>query len=246
MKPEFYDKSKRVNVYNTIYIYKIISLVILVILTAVLGFLFHRDKELLHQISDAGTPAFFVVVALSLVIFVIFIVIDFYILRSTASIGRRLNKLAYIDHLTGLPNRYSCDLLIDSFNNPERLPNAGFFVMQIFNLNNINASDGHTNGNWLISEFCTMLEDVSENYGYVGRNGGNEFIILLEDCDSTKADMFLLDLAKRIHGYNGMKVGAPLEVSYARTLNCDEHKEKISELISLGYKKLRETPQILS
>jgi GGDEF domain-containing protein len=118
--------------------------------------------------------------------------------------------------------------------------------MQLSNLNTINASDGHTNGNWLISEFSTMLEDVSENYGYVGRNGGNEFIILIEDCDSTKADMFLLDLGKRIHGYNGMKVGSPVEVSYARTLNCDEHKEKISDLVSLGYRKLRETPQILS
>lgn len=246
MKPEFYDKSKRVNIYNTIYIYKVISLVILVILTAVLGVLFHTNKDFYHQLSDASTPAFFVVVALSLVIFVIFIIIDFYILRRTASIGRHLNKLAYIDHLTGLPNRYSCDLLIDSFNSLERLANAGFFVMQLSNLNTINASDGHTNGNWLISEFGTMLEDVSENYGYVGRNGGNEFIILIEDCDSTKADMFLLDLGKRIHGYNDMKVGSPVEVSYARALNCDEHKEKISDLVSLGYRKLRETPQILS
>ncbi len=246
MKPEFYNKSKRANIYNTIYLYKIVSLFILVILTLTLAVLFHRDKDVFHQISDASTPAFFVVVGVTLMIFVLFICIDFYILGRTAAIGRRLNKLAYIDHLTGLPNRYSCDLLIDTFNTPERIPGAGFIIMQIHNLNSINASDGHTNGNWLISEFCTMLEDVSENYGYVGRNGGNEFILLMENCDSTMADMFLLDLTKRIHGYNGMNVGAPLEVAYARTLNCDEHKEKISELISLGYKKIKEAPQILS
>jgi uncharacterized membrane protein len=61
MKPGFYDKSKRTNVYNSVYVYKMISLIILAILTIVLAFLFHRDKEIFHQISDKSTPAFFVV-----------------------------------------------------------------------------------------------------------------------------------------------------------------------------------------
>ena len=87
---------------------------------------------------------------------------------------------------------------------------------------------------------------MAENYGYVGRNGGNEFIVLLDNCDSTSADMFLLDLTKRIHGYNEMNVGTPLDVSYAKVLNIDERKNSISELISEGYKKLRAMPQTLS
>lgn len=246
MKPEFYDRSKRANIYNTIYLYKLISLIILVLMTIILSILFHKDKAIYHEISTASTPAFYVAVAACLVLFVISIILDFYILGRTASIGRRLNKMAYIDHLTGLPNRYSCDLLIESFNSPERLPLAGFILMQISNLSQVNDDDGHTGGNWLISEFCTILEDVSENYGYVGRNGGNEFIIIMENCDSTQSDMFLLDLTKRIHGYNGMNLGNPLEITYAKVLNIDEHKEKISDLISLGYKKIRETPQTLS
>ena len=245
MKPDFYSISKRVNIYNSIFIYKIVSIVILTVITVVLAVLFYRDKALFHQISDASTPAFFYVVALCLILFSISIVIDLSILGRTASIGRRLNKLAYIDHLTGLPNRYSCDLLIETFNIPERIPGVGFILMQISNLHNVNASDGHTGGNWLISEFSSMLEDVSEDYGYIGRNGGNEFIILMEDCDSTNADMFLSALAKRIHGYNELNVGNPLEVTYAKVLNCDEHKEKISELISMGYQKIRENPQTL-
>ena len=246
MKPEFYDRSKRANIYNTIYIYKIVSLVVLGVLTVILALLFHKDKEIFHQISDASTPAFFVVVGVCLALFVISVVMDFYILSRTASIGRHLNKMAYLDHLTGLPNRYSCDLLIDSFNNPDRLPNAGFMLMKLSNLVSINDENGKDNGNWLISEFCTILEDVSESYGYVGRNGGNEFIILIENCDSTAADMFLSDLTKRIHGYNEMNVGTPIEVAYARVLNCDEHVDRISELISLGYKKIREMPLTLS
>ena len=246
MHPDFHDKSKRTNIYNSIFIYKILSIIILTAITIILAVLFHKDKALFHELSDASTPAFFFAVAACLILFSVSIVIDLYILNRTTDIGRRLNRLAFIDHLTGLPNRYSCDLLIDSFNEPDRISNTGFILMQISNLNLVNTSDGHTGGNWLISEFSTILEDVGESYGYVGRNGGNEFIILMENCDSTSADMFLLDLTKRIHGYNELNVGNPLEITYSKVLNCDEHKEKISELISVGYKKIHESPQKLS
>ncbi|WP_026516396.1 GGDEF domain-containing protein [Butyrivibrio sp. MC2021] len=246
MKQDHYNKSMRTNIYSSIYLLKIVSLGILIILTGILAYVFHMDKQQYHELSEGPTPVFLIVVAACVIFFIISILVDFFILHRTASIGRRLNKLAYIDKLTGLPNRYSCDLLIDSFNDPVRLSNAGFILLQIKNLVSVNKDNGHDNGNWLISEFCAILEDVSESYGYVGRNGGNEFIMLIENCDSTAADMFLLDLTKRIHGYNEMNVGTPLEVSYARVLNCDEHKEKISEVISLGYKKLREMPQTLS
>ena len=246
MQQDFYKKSMRTNIYSSIYILKIISLVILVVLTAILAFIFHKDKQQYREVVGGPAPVFLYVVAICIVFFAVSILVDFFILHRTASIGRHLNKMAYIDKLTGLPNRYSCDLLIESFNDPERIQNAGFILMQIKNLMSVNNANGHDNGNWLISEFCSILEEVSEGYGYVGRNGGNEFVLLIENCDNTAADMFLLDLTKRIHGYNEMNVGAPLEIAYARILNSDEHKEKISEVISLGYKKLREMPQTLS
>ena len=246
MKPDFYDKSKRANIYNTIYVLKIASLCILVIFTIVLAVLFSRYQALFHDAFRPNRPPFFIVMALCLIFFILAILLDIYILRRTASIGRHLNKLAYIDKLTGLPNRYSCDLLIDSFNDPGRLPKAGFVLLKINNLVAINKSEGHDNGNFLISEFCSILEDVSAEYGYAGRNGGNEFLVLMDECDSTKVDMFLMDLTKRIRGYNEMNVGDPMEVAYARAMNLDEGKDKISDLISLGYKRLRESPQILS
>lgn len=246
MKPEFYNTSKRANIYNSIFIYKVVSLAVAVVMAIVLTVLFIRDRALYKEFTDTHPTAFFIVVAICLVVFVLSIIIDFFILHHTISIGRRLNNLAFLDHLTGLPNRYSCDLLIESFNNEEQLPDTGFFLMQIANLGNINVNEGHKNGNYLISEFSSILEDVAEGYGYVGRNGGNEYIVLLEDCDSNKADKFLSELTKRIQGYNELNVGVPLEVRYSKVLNKDEHKEKISEIISLGYQKIREMPLALS
>ncbi len=246
MKPEFYNTSKRANVYNSIFIYKIISLIVAVVLAVTLAVLFIRDKALYKEFTDSHPTAFFIVVAIFLAVYILSIVIDFFILHHTVSIGRRLNNLAFLDHLTGLPNRYSCDLLIESFNDEEHLPDTGFFLMQISNLGNINVNEGHKNGNYLISEFSSILEDVAEAYGYVGRNGGNEYIVLLEDCDHDKADRFLSELSKRIRGYNELNVGAPLEVRYSKVLNKEANKEKISEIISLGYQKIREMPLALS
>ena len=68
----------------------------------------------------------------------------------------------------------------------------------------------------------------------------------MEDCDNTKIDMFLMDLTKRIHGYNELNVGAPIEVSYSKVLNSLEHMDKITDVISLGYRRIHEIPQILS
>ena len=45
MKPGFYDKSKRTNVYNSIFIYKMVSLIILGVLTIILVFCITETKR---------------------------------------------------------------------------------------------------------------------------------------------------------------------------------------------------------
>ncbi|WP_158588728.1 GGDEF domain-containing protein [Butyrivibrio sp. X503] len=241
MKADFYSKSQRANIYNSVFTYKVVSLFILFVITVILAYNYNKDKNLL-----SGAGGIIGLVTASIILFGISIILDFYILKRTAAIGIRLNKMAYLDRLTGLPNRYSCDLLFETFNDSYKLENAGFILMKINDLYNVNSKKGHAQGNDLIAEFCYILEDVGEKYGYVGRNGGNEFILLMEDCNPNNADMFLLDLTKRLHGYNELGVGSPIEIAYARVLNSDEKVSKISELISKAYKKLKEAPQVLS
>ena len=246
MREEFYSRGKQTNVYNFIFIYKSVTLCCLCVVTAILAFYCRTDLLKMTFSKDKTSQRLLLSVLIFVLIVFISVVIDFYILKKTANIGYKLNRLAYLDKLTGLPNRFSCDLLFESFNGTDRLPGVGFIVMKINNLPAVNQSSGHDNGNNLIAEFCYILEDVGEKYGYVGRNGGNEFIIMIENCSDTDCDLFLSDLTKRIRGYNEMAVGTPLEISYAGVLNSEEKKKTMSELISLAYKKLKDTPQILS
>jgi len=246
MKEEFYNRGKRTNVYNSIFIYKSVSLCILCVAASILTFNCRSDLIKFDFTHNKTSQRLLISVLIFVLIVFISVVIDFYILKKTTNIGYKLNRLAYLDRLTGLPNRFSCDLLFESFNNTDRLPGVGFIVMKINNLPNVNESTGHDSGNSLIAEFCYILEDVGEKYGYVGRNGGNEFIILIEDCSDTDCDMFLSDLTKRIRGYNEMAVGTALEIAYAGVLNSNEKKNSMSELISFTYKKLKDAPQTLS
>jgi len=246
MKEDFYSRSKRANVYNTIFIYKAASLCFLSIAAVLFTYICRTDITKYAFSKEPSSQRLFICIAVLVVMVFISVIIDFYILKKTTNIGYKLNRLAYLDRLTGIPNRYSCDLLFESFNDPEKLEGAGFIVMRINNLPDVNKSTGHEGGNNLISEFCYILEDVGEKYGYVGRNGGNEFITLIENCSDTDSDMFLLDLTKRIRGYNELALGTPLEIAYAGVLNSIEKKAGISELISFAYKKLKDAPQILS
>ena len=82
MKPEFYNTSKRANVYNSIFIYKVVSLVVAVVLAAALAISFFRDKALYKEFTDSHPTAFFIVVAICLVVYVLSIIVDFFIFTS--------------------------------------------------------------------------------------------------------------------------------------------------------------------
>lgn len=245
MKSEFYDKKKRAHIYKAIYTYKIATLCIILALNVILACIFLNNIEVYNAYSKSLWP-YYTIMGIRILIFIASIFLDIYILKKTASIEKRLSTLAFLDKLTGLPNRYSCDLLIQGYSDSDKLPGVGFILMQLKNLKDINSGSGHNDGNNLIADFSSILEDVGDGYGYIGRNGGNEFIVLLEDCDNTKIEMFLMDLTKRIHGYNELNVGAPIEISYSKVLNNLEHMNKITDVISLGYRRIHEIPQILS
>jgi diguanylate cyclase (GGDEF)-like protein len=107
-----------------------------------------------------------------------------------------------IDKLTGLPNRAKCDQLISNYGN-NKLPND--LVCICFDLNNIkiiNDTYGHSAGDRLIQDFGQILKEISEGYGFVGRNGGDEFIAFFENTKLEIIDKYIENLNSKIDVYN--------------------------------------------
>lgn len=97
-----------------------------------------------------------------------------------------LYKLAYSDELTKLYNRRYCERIMDELT--EKQQYYTIFSFDLNNLKKINDSLGHQYGDELISGFANILKDTFSEDAVVGRMGGDEFIVLLDD--------------KNIHGHD--------------------------------------------
>lgn len=103
---------------------------------------------------------------------------------------KRLEQLAHYDYLTKIPNRF---LLLDRIEHliaqSERSKNH--FALLFIDLDDfkvINDTKGHTFGDQVLVETASRLEKTIRKSDTVGRIGGDEFVLLLENI-SNKNDL---------------------------------------------------------
>lgn len=160
------------------------------------------------------------------------------LLNKLAGMNERWHQLAYMDK-TGIPNRYSLDLMFQSYSTPESLENVGCCLFTIKNLEEVNQKLGREAGDELIRIFCTILDESGAKYGYVGRNGGNEFVMVLENCSKATMTLIYAALDKRLYQYNEQHPLLPLKIRRAYTLNANEKCSTLFALLAATYNKLQ-------
>jgi len=100
-----------------------------------------------------------------------------------------IQRLAYYDVLTGLPNRL---LLSDRCQHVLRMAQrnqhpVALMFMDLDHFKNINDSLGHRVGDEVLVELAIRLKSVVRDQDTVSRLGGDEFILLLPDTDELGA-----------------------------------------------------------
>lgn len=179
---------------------------------------------------------------IALIISFVCMLIDFTMLKNAASESSELSQAAYVDSLTGLPNRLSVDIMINKHNTAESMVGIGVTVLRIANLIEINDKFSHDVGDSLIQDFCMILKNVGGAYGFVGRNGGNEFIGIFEKCDDELVTQFISDMYIEINLYNLSHTETPIEIEYAYALNSNAQLTRITDLLMIAYKNLEDEP----
>jgi|GEM_PF-124096 len=148
-------------------------------------------------------------------------------------------KKSYLDKLTGIPNRLSCDLVFEMYGKKDSLDKVGCAIIEISNLYEINSKKGRNAGNQALVDFSWMLEGVSESFGFVGRNGGNEFLLIIDKCNREMMEDFFAQLDMRIRSYNLQKEKENIEIKYNYVLNSELNMTKFSDIIAKAYSNLK-------
>ena len=227
-------------------IVKACAFLIIAVLCATMFVLMLLDNELSDSIlSHPAFLVFCICTWLCLLISFASFLIDFIAIKKHLDITSNLDELAFLDKLTGLPNRFSVDKMSEKYNSREKMIHLGCILVTINSLQDVNSSMGREGGDRMISDFCTILESVGRKYGMVGRNSGNEFLVLIENCDRNSMEMFLGDLQRRIHNHNTLAPEYPIVVSYNSVLSDDIMAEHFYSLITHVYSTYDEKSQTL-
>jgi diguanylate cyclase (GGDEF)-like protein len=106
-------------------------------------------------------------------------------------------KLAMLDPLTGLHNRrYAQDRLLTETARAQRLKTSlTVLMMDVDDLKQINDRWGHAAGDLALKSFGERLGKAIRGSDLAVRIGGDEFVVLLPECDSDQVQCVLARLA---------------------------------------------------
>lgn len=153
----------------------------------------------------------------------------------------RLQKLAYTDGMTGVSNRRACLDRISTLNSSSS-PYGVVFV-DVNNLKLANDKYSHDVGDKLI---CMMAESLSVSFGnecFIGRYGGDEFIVCINSVKNMKDEIEkkLKDFQHILDGVNNKQV-FPFEVSAAcgYALSSENPGKNASEILGIADQNMYE------
>lgn len=154
---------------------------------------------------------FSVVLALILTLFVYYI-ISRRRARSLSESNSELNEKAYIDFATGLPNKNKCEEMLSSKLSISK-PTA-CFMLDLNDLKKVNDTLGHEMGDIMILNFAKLLRKVVPLQYFVGRFGGDEFIVIAENISGKEeAEELVQKIKDMILRFNGLR--GEFQINYA-------------------------------
>ena len=124
-------------------------------------------------------------------------------ISKTNELYRKLNYDAKKDFLTGLNNVRAFDNILNKLitNAIEKEESLSILMIDIDFFKNINDNYGHSSGDLVLKELSNILVNSSRGFDVVSRNGGEEFTVILLDCNCTHATTIAERIRKNVEEY---------------------------------------------
>jgi diguanylate cyclase (GGDEF)-like protein len=137
--------------------------------------------------------------------------------------AKTLKLMASTDELTGLMNRRELNLRAPELINQAKryTHNIALLMIDIDHFKKINDAHGHLEGDRVLKALGQKLQKFGRQTDLIARFGGEEFIMLLPDTNTSDAKIF----ARRLHQLtSGIEVNhAPVTVSIGITMTDGSH-----------------------
>jgi diguanylate cyclase (GGDEF)-like protein len=149
------------------------------------------------------------------------------LLRAREELRERANK----DLLTMLPNRSAIHSALEQeiarCHRDQR--SVGVILLDIDHFKKINDTYGHFAGDAVLRETASRLRTGMRPYDQVGRYGGEEFLVVLPNCDLDKAYMQADRMRLRLQSSPMVVEGSDLRVSASFGVTVSDGSERSAE-----------------
>ena len=150
------------------------------------------------------------------------------LLRAREELRERANK----DLLTMLPNRSAIFTALEqelSRCHRDRRT-VGVILLDIDHFKKINDTYGHFAGDTVLRETAARLRSNMRPYDHVGRYGGEEFLVVLPNCDLEQAAHQAERMRAKLNGSGMIVDGAEMQVSASFGVTVSDGSERSPDL----------------
>lgn len=230
-------------------LFKVIQLVVFVVLTILCIALVLVDPGTRNYVAkNDHIRIICMMLWLVLLLSFVFLFCDFYLFSHFRRNVKRLNQAAHADIIAGIPNRFSCDSLIEKYIGSPLPADIGCVMIDLSNIIEINQLHGREAGDAAIRHFSDTLHLVAAGQCFVGRNGGNKFIALFENCTQEQLNHFIERLNQQMKLANNHSHTLPIQYKYGIAFHGSDPSEAdlgITDLISKANSRIYKKAEAL-
>ena len=158
-------------------------------------------------------------------------------------VNRMLKKNAYTD-ITGIMNKHACLEEMSILDCRDSTLNIGLAMFDLNNLKKVNDFYGHEKGDRLIQQFVMLLRQSADKKFFLGRFGGDEFIVIVQNCNDRIMGAFLDRIRTATEAMNKL---ADIQISYAHgyAISTREHYYLMDELLQEADKRMYDNKRMM-
>lgn len=159
-----------------------------------------------------------------------------------------IKKLEYegtVDFLTEVYNRHKFTKMFNEKITSSIMDNKSIAILMldIDRFKSVNDIYGHTVGDYVLKNFISNVKAVIEDHSTIGRYGGEEFIVLLENTDSNQAIKIAENIRKLIESTEFVCENKTIKITVSIGICMSSSEKNLKDMIKDADKALYEAKE---